>query len=124
MHRKQGFRRKCKADLLRQIQVPTSVWEKKSPGNLSRKDAREKEDFFWMDITFKQTKRLVNNYCCSQIWRETIKLVTDENKLNRSMGPEEGRKIFIELYIIGFIKFQEVAASEFLLNFKSNILWD
>jgi len=31
----------------------TSLWEKKSPGSLSRKEAREKDDFFWIDITFK-----------------------------------------------------------------------
>lgn len=30
----------------------TSVWEKKSPGSFSRNEAREKDDFFWMDITF------------------------------------------------------------------------
>lgn len=39
--------------MIQQCRVCTSGWEKKSPGSLSRKEAREKDDFFWIDITFK-----------------------------------------------------------------------
>lgn len=53
----------------------TSVWEKKSPGSFSRKEAREKDDFFWIDITFRHRIHHCATYITHQIqlwgWNKT-----------------------------------------------------